>query len=110
MVQLGGRRPPPQTEHDELESRDLIDEWEEKHDQLQPVVFAASGKEDGFVAQAQQRQESQEEPRAFRRLRTSRRRSALFRLPRREVRLIGRLSDADWASVRVCFKAGFGDE
>jgi mRNA interferase MazF len=31
-------------------------------------------------------------------------------LPQREVRLIGRLSDSDWASVRVCFKAGFGDE
>jgi mRNA interferase MazF len=30
-------------------------------------------------------------------------------LPQREVRLIGRLSDADWDSVRVCFKAGFGD-
>ncbi len=30
-------------------------------------------------------------------------------LPQREVRLIGKLSDADWASVRVCFKAGFGD-
>jgi hypothetical protein len=30
--------------------------------------------------------------------------------PQREVRLTGRLSDSDWASVRVCFKAGFGDE
>ena len=29
-------------------------------------------------------------------------------LPQREVRLIGRLSESDWASVRVCFKAGFG--
>ena len=28
----------------------------------------------------------------------------------REVRLIGRLSDSDWESVRVCFKAGFGGE
>ena len=31
-------------------------------------------------------------------------------LPQREVRLIGRLSDADWESVRACFKAGFGCE
>jgi mRNA interferase MazF len=30
-------------------------------------------------------------------------------LPQHEVRLIGRLSDADWDSVRLCFKAGFGD-
>lgn len=30
-------------------------------------------------------------------------------LLQREVRLIGRLSDSDWASVRVCLKAGFGD-
>jgi len=29
-------------------------------------------------------------------------------LPQREVRLIGRLSDADWVSVRECFRAGFG--
>ena len=31
-------------------------------------------------------------------------------LPQREVRLIGRLSDSDWESVRACFKAGFGAE
>ena len=31
-------------------------------------------------------------------------------LPQRAVRLIGRLSDSDWTSVRVCFKAGFGDQ
>jgi hypothetical protein len=31
-------------------------------------------------------------------------------LPQREVRLIGRLSDPDWASVRVCVRAGFGGE
>ena len=30
-------------------------------------------------------------------------------LPQREVRLIGRLSETDWASVRMCLKAGFGD-
>jgi hypothetical protein len=29
-------------------------------------------------------------------------------LHQREVRSIGRLSDSDWESVRVCFKAGFG--
>ena len=31
-------------------------------------------------------------------------------LSQREVRLIGRLSDSDWASVRECFRAGFGGE
>jgi hypothetical protein len=31
-------------------------------------------------------------------------------LPQREVRLIGRLSDSDWESARVCFRAGFGGE
>jgi len=31
-------------------------------------------------------------------------------LPQREVRQIGRLSDADWHSVRVCFRAGFGND
>jgi mRNA interferase MazF len=31
-------------------------------------------------------------------------------LPQREVRLIGRLSDSDWESVRKCFRAGFGGE
>jgi mRNA interferase MazF len=31
-------------------------------------------------------------------------------LPQREVRVVGRLSDADWNSVRACFKAGFGAE
>jgi mRNA interferase MazF len=31
-------------------------------------------------------------------------------LPQREVRLIGRLSDPDWAAVRACLKAGFGGE
>lgn len=31
-------------------------------------------------------------------------------LLQREVRLIGRLSDSDWESVRLCFQAGFGDE
>ncbi len=29
-------------------------------------------------------------------------------LPQREVRVIGRLSDTDWAAVRACLKAGFG--
>ena len=28
-------------------------------------------------------------------------------LLQRDVRLIGRLSESDWASVRACFKAGF---
>jgi len=28
-------------------------------------------------------------------------------LQQREVRLIGRLSESDWTSVRTCFKAGF---
>ena len=31
-------------------------------------------------------------------------------LLQRNVRVIGRLSEFDWASVRACFKAGFGDE
>jgi mRNA interferase MazF len=31
-------------------------------------------------------------------------------LLQREVRLIGRLSDTDWVSVRACFRAGFGSE
>lgn len=31
-------------------------------------------------------------------------------LLQRNVRVIGRLSELDWASVRACFKAGFGDE
>ena len=31
-------------------------------------------------------------------------------LPQHEVRLIGRLTDSDWASVRACSKAGFGYE
>jgi len=31
-------------------------------------------------------------------------------LLQREVRLIGRLSESDWKSVRVCFKAGFGSD
>ncbi|MGH9665384.1 MAG: type II toxin-antitoxin system PemK/MazF family toxin [Bryobacteraceae bacterium] len=31
-------------------------------------------------------------------------------LMQRDVRLIGRLSESDWASVRACFKAGFGIE
>ena len=31
-------------------------------------------------------------------------------LPQREVRLTGRLSGSDWASVGVCFKACFGEE
>ena len=30
-------------------------------------------------------------------------------LPQSEVRVVGRLSDADWGAVRLCFKAGFGD-
>jgi mRNA interferase MazF len=34
----------------------------------------------------------------------------LVTLPQREVRLIGRLSDTDWKSVRACRKAGLGDE
>ncbi|MDX2151009.1 MAG: type II toxin-antitoxin system PemK/MazF family toxin [Bryobacteraceae bacterium] len=29
-------------------------------------------------------------------------------LLQREVRLIGRLSESDWRSVRACFNAGFG--
>jgi len=29
-------------------------------------------------------------------------------LLQREVRVIGRLSDSDWESVRACFEAGFG--
>jgi len=29
-------------------------------------------------------------------------------LPQREVRLIGRLSDADWESVLACFRVGLG--
>jgi hypothetical protein len=31
-------------------------------------------------------------------------------LLQRDVRVIGRLSDADWASVRTCFQAGFGGD
>jgi hypothetical protein len=31
----------------------------------------------------------------------------LVTLPQREVRLIGRLSDSDWESVRKCFESGF---
>ena len=31
-------------------------------------------------------------------------------LPQREVRLIGSLSESDWASVRACFRAGFGSD
>jgi PemK-like, MazF-like toxin of type II toxin-antitoxin system len=31
-------------------------------------------------------------------------------LPQQEVRLVGRLSDSDWLSVRACFTAGFGGE
>ena len=31
-------------------------------------------------------------------------------ISRREVRIIGRLSDSDWESVRLCFKVGFGGE
>jgi mRNA-degrading endonuclease toxin of MazEF toxin-antitoxin module len=31
-------------------------------------------------------------------------------LLQREVRLIGRLSESDWSSVRACFKAGFGSD
>jgi len=31
-------------------------------------------------------------------------------LLQREVRLIGRLSESDWTSVRTCFKAGFGSD
>jgi mRNA interferase MazF len=31
-------------------------------------------------------------------------------LLQRDVRLIGRLSESDWALVRACFKAGFGIE
>jgi mRNA interferase MazF len=31
-------------------------------------------------------------------------------LLQREVRVVGRLSDADWKSVRTCFKAGFDAE
>jgi mRNA interferase MazF len=31
-------------------------------------------------------------------------------LRQREVRVIRRLSEVDWASVRACFKAGFGSD
>ncbi|HEY6342813.1 MAG TPA: type II toxin-antitoxin system PemK/MazF family toxin [Bryobacteraceae bacterium] len=31
-------------------------------------------------------------------------------LLQREVRVIGMLSESDWASVRVCFKMGFGSD
>ena len=31
-------------------------------------------------------------------------------LLQREVRLIGRLSESDWISVRACFKAGFASD
>jgi mRNA interferase MazF len=31
----------------------------------------------------------------------------LVTLPQHEVRLIGRLSDSDWESVRKCFESGF---
>jgi PemK-like, MazF-like toxin of type II toxin-antitoxin system len=31
-------------------------------------------------------------------------------LPQREVRLIGRLSDSDWASVLMCFRVGLVGE
>jgi mRNA interferase MazF len=31
-------------------------------------------------------------------------------LLQREVRLIGRLSESDWRSVRECFKAGLGSD
>ena len=31
-------------------------------------------------------------------------------LLQREVRLVGRLSESDWASVRACFRTGFGDD
>lgn len=31
-------------------------------------------------------------------------------LLQREIRLIGRLSEPDWASVRACLRAGFGIE
>jgi mRNA interferase MazF len=31
-------------------------------------------------------------------------------LLQREVRVIGRLSESDWTSVRVCCKAGFGND
>lgn len=30
--------------------------------------------------------------------------------PQREVRIIGRLSDSDWAAVRTCFKVGLVGE
>jgi hypothetical protein len=41
--------------------------------------------------------------------------ASFFRLfpitfPQREVRLIGRLSEADWKSVRTCLRVGLGDE
>jgi len=31
-------------------------------------------------------------------------------LLQREVRLIGRLSESDWSSVRVCFQSGLGSD
>ena len=42
----------------------LIGEREEKDQQFQPIMFTAGGQEDGFVAQAQQRQgdDRQSEP------------------------------------------------
>jgi mRNA interferase MazF len=41
--------------------------------------------------------------------------ASFFRLfpitfPQREVRLIGKLSESDWASVRACLKAGLSGE
>ena len=56
VVELGRRRPPPQEQHDDFERGDLIGEREEEDQQFQPIVLTACGQEDGFVAQAQQRQ------------------------------------------------------
>ena len=54
VVELGSRRAPPEPKHDDLEGGDLVGEREEEHQQCQPVVLAAGGQEDGFVAQTQQ--------------------------------------------------------
>ena len=56
VIQFGSRRTPPQPEHDDLEGGDLIGKREEEHQEFQPVVLAAGGQKDRFVAQPQQGQ------------------------------------------------------
>ena len=34
----------------------------------------------------------------------------LVTLPQREIRLVGRLSEADWQAVQTCFRNGFSGE